>query len=308
VVRHASIGNRRHSTVSWAVLLVLGLVAAMPLATAAASPEGSALSNVVTAKHKHRHKHRVSHFTVSTFNVLGYGHTDRGGDKASWPGGRKRMVRQVALLHKYEVDVVGFQELQPEQLHAFNRLTGRRWSVYPGKRFDRYATHNSVAWNNRHWSLVDKGYLHIPYFKGERVKMPVVKLADNKTGQRVYFANFHNPADSYGPAQKWRNKARKMEIRLARRIAKKGVPLVLTGDMNEQDRYFCAMTSKAPMKAANGGGHRHGRCSPPQPSGIDWIFGSKRIHFSDFYRRPAYKMRRITDHPFIATEARIKKR
>ncbi len=304
--------SRSAGFASATLLLVMSLVAPLSWGAAAAPHDAGGLEPsqlVADAKPKHENRKRVSRFTVATFNVLGHRHTAKGGSRASWPGGRKRMRPSLRLLHRYGVDVVGFQELQPEQLKTFNRLTRKRWSVYPGSRFDRYATHNSIAWNTRHWSLADKGYLNIPYFDGERVKMPVVKLVDNRNGQRVYFANFHNPADTFGNAQKWRNKARKMQIRLALRIHEEGVPLVITGDMNEQDRYFCAMTSRAPMKAANGGYHtRRGACVPPKPSGIDWIFGSRRIDFWRFYKKPRPEMERISDHPFMASEARVTKR
>ncbi len=64
------------------------------------------------------------------------------------------------------------------------------------------------------------------------------------------------------------------------------------------------------MKAANGGGRtRTGRCDPPNPSGIDWIFGSQRIRFADFYKVPRDRIehRRISDHPFLAARVRIRR-
>jgi endonuclease/exonuclease/phosphatase family metal-dependent hydrolase len=294
----------------WALALALGLVALWPLTTVAEARDvdTGATSAVVAAKHKHKHGPAYAKFTVSTFNVLGNRHTAKGGKHASWPGGAARMRRQMHLLENHGVDVVGFQELQPEQLSAFNHLTGPKWGVYPGGRLGNYATHNSIAWKKHHWTLIHASYLLIPYFHGERVKMPVVKLKDNRTGRRVYFANFHNPANSKGNAQKWRNMARRMEIRLARRIHEADVPLVLTGDMNEKERYFCAMTSRAPMKAANGGRARHGRCRPPRTTGIDWIFGSRNIEFWDFYKKPRDELVGVTDHPFLVTEARIHRR
>jgi endonuclease/exonuclease/phosphatase family metal-dependent hydrolase len=218
------------------------------------------------------------------------------------------MHSTVKLVRRFHVDVIGFQELQEEQFSAFRRDTHRRWSLYPGGRFDNYAMHNSIAWLHSHWTAVEKSYVRIPYFRGQLVNMPVVVLRDKETGRRVAFANFHNPADTMGPAEKWRKKARHREIRLARRMHARGIPLILTGDMNEQDSYFCAMTAHAPMKAANGGGHtRKGRCVPPQPSGIDWIFGSRRVRFTSFSKVPRYKMHRVSDHPFIAAGVHIRR-
>lgn len=248
-------------------------------------------------------------FTVATFNVLGYKHTAKGGRKAKWPDGVRRMHSTIKLIRRFGVDVVGFQELQEEQFRAFRRGTGHRWSLYPGARLGNYAMHNSIAWLTDHWTVVDRSYLRIPYFHGQRVKMPVVVLRDKQTRRRVAFANFHNPADTQGPAQKWRDMARHREIRFARRLQGKGLPLILTGDMNEQEHYFCAMTAHAPMKAANGGGRtKKGRCVPPRSSGIDWIFGSRRVRFTEFYKVPRDKTFHVSDHPFIASRVHIRPR
>ena len=265
------------------------------------------LDPAADAARKHRHPHTVK-FTAATFNVLGYKHTAKGGDKAKWPGGVRRMHSTIKLIRRFHVDVIGFQELQEQQLRAFRHGTDGRWSLYPAARFDNYAMHNSIAWLTNHWSVVDRSYVRIPYFKGQRVNMPVVTLRDKQTGRKVAFANFHNPADTMGPARKWRNKARHKEIRVARRMHAKGIPLILTGDMNEQEHYFCAMTAHAPMKAANGGGRsKKGKCVPPVPSGIDWMFGSRRVRFAEFYKVPRYKMHRVSDHPFIAARVHIRR-
>src|SRR3712207_3523880 len=81
VVRHATIGRRSSGSAGWALLLVLGLLAALPLAAAAADTEGSRGSDPSTggaARQKHKHKPEVTRFTVSTFNVLGNRHTAKG--------------------------------------------------------------------------------------------------------------------------------------------------------------------------------------------------------------------------------------
>src|SRR4051794_29096713 len=83
------------------------------------------------AGHKHRHPHTVK-FTVATFNVLGFKHTAKGGDKAKWPDGVRRMHSTIKLIRRFHVDVVGLQELQEEQFKAFRHGTHGRWSLYPG--------------------------------------------------------------------------------------------------------------------------------------------------------------------------------
>ncbi len=219
------------------------------------------------------------------------------------------MVWTVDLLKNHGVDVVGFQELQPEQFDKFNELTGARWNLYPGDSLERIAMHNSIAWRTRRWELVKASWIEIPYFKGELVKMPVVKLRHRKTGRLVYFANFHNPADSYGNAQKWRDKARRIQIALAKRKFDEGVPLIITGDMNEREKYFCNMVGKAPMRAAQGGKNPKGKpCDTPSPIGIDWIFGSRYINFTQYKKHESKLVRKTTDHPFVVTRAIIPRR
>ena len=51
--------------------------------------------------------------------------------------------------------------------------------------------------------------------------MPVVLLRDEATGLMVYFANFHNPADTaqYRNQGNWRAEATRIEIALQNQLA-----------------------------------------------------------------------------------------
>jgi hypothetical protein len=300
---------------SWLFISLVGLLAWALVAHAVPQPRQAPIGDPVipfrlTAAEPHQaERGRVTRFQVGSFNILGYKHTAKGGDRKGFAGGRKRMEYAYRLLKKQRVDVVGFQELQPQQFEKFNKMTGKRWAVYPGDRLERIAMHNSVAWNTKKWDRVDADYINIPYFYGDPVKMPIVKLRHRKTGRLVYFANFHNPSDSYGNAQKWRDKARRKQIALAKRKHKEGVPLIITGDMNEREKYFCNMVSKAPMRAANGGRNPKNKpCDTPEPMGIDWIFGSRYINFSKYKKLESRLVRRTTDHPFVVARASIRPR
>jgi endonuclease/exonuclease/phosphatase family metal-dependent hydrolase len=217
------------------------------------------------------------------------------------------MKRTLRLVERYGVDVVGFQELQYLQLERFHKRTGPDWSIYPGDRYERIAGHNSIAWRTKMWKKREVGYLNIPYFRGIRIKMPVIELRHRKTGQVVRFANFHNPSNSKGDARRWRKKARRMQVRLANQSTRK-VPLVITGDMNEKRRYFCHMVGRAPMHAANGGSATRKRCRPPRTMGIDWIFGSKAVRFRWFEKIPRDRVAPTSDHPFLAAGVKIRRR
>ena len=308
---HRPEAARFAATRKWMLTSVLGLLLWGLLATAAAGPEPAEPAEqppgpwfeLTAAKGGQSTK-----FHVASFNVLGFNHTAKGGDAKGYDGGIKRMEYAYRIMQNHHVNVVGFQELQPQQYEKFNKMTGKRWSLYPGDRLERIAMHNSIAWRTSKWEKLDTNHVKIPYFWGEPVKMPVVKLRHRKTDRVVYFANFHNPADSYGDAQKWRDQARRKQINLANRRFDDG-PLIITGDMNEREKYFCNMVAKAPMRAANGGRNpKDARCDPPDTMGIDWIFGSRYIDFRQYKRVETKLVRKTTDHPFLVTRAVIPRR
>ena len=242
-------------------------------------------------------------FRVSTFNVLGASHTRKGGNKGTRPSGSARMSWAVQLLEKHAVDVVGFQEYEPEQHFQFRRLVGRSWQVFPGPHPARGAIRQSIAWRTDTWDLVSADTVAVPYFRGKLIPMPVVLLANKATGQQVYVANFHNPATTgqYGRNEVWRDRATQIEIDLVNRLHRStGLPVIVTGDMNERDEYFCKMTGQAPMVAANGGSNVDGVCVAPRPSVIDWIFATRGVTFSDYVRDVSPLVRRASDHPMFA--------
>lgn len=242
-------------------------------------------------------------FRVSTFNVLGASHTRKGGNKGTRPSGSARMGWALQLLEKHAVDLVGFQEYEPEQHYQFRRLVGRSWQVFPGPHPVRGAIRQSIAWRTDTWDLVDTDTVPVPYFRGKLIPMPVVRLAHRATGQQVYVANFHNPATTgqYGRNEVWRDRATEIEIDLVNRLHRStGLPVIVTGDMNERDEYFCKMTGRAPMVAANGGSNVDGVCVAPRPSVIDWIFATRGVTFSDYVRDVSPLVRRASDHPMFA--------
>ena len=226
-------------------------------------------------------------------------------NKASgWASGTTRMRWAVDLLRGAGVDVVGFQEFQRPQFAVF-RNSMPNWGVYPGAQLSRRgATANSIAWDEGKWERVEVHTIDIPYFGGKPWPMPYVLLRDRYSGQEVWFANFHNPADVHGPAERFRDRATSLQISLANRLHADGTPVIITGDMNDKSDYFCPMTGRAPMHAANGGS-TGGSCSPPSNMGIDWIFGSTDVDFSNYVRNDGPLVNKTTDHPYIWTQATL---
>ncbi len=242
---------------------------------------------------------------ISSFNVLGSSHTVPGGERPGMEPGPARIRSAIKLLERHQVDIVGFQELQGDQLREFQKVAGERYAVYPGFALGKREAVNSIAWRKDKWELVRPGSIEIPYFDGNRRQMPVVRLRNRETGQEAYFANFHNPADTkrFPDQERWRDLATAKQIDLVNRLRKEtGLPVFVTGDMNEREEYYDTLTRSTEMVAANSGPHGQ----RPKQMGIDWIFGSPDIRFSDFTRDRSALVKRTTDHPMIVSKARIK--
>lgn len=247
-------------------------------------------------------------FTVATFNVLGHSHTQPGGRVPAYASGPQRMSGTLQQLRAYGVDIVGFQELQNPQLDAFVRLGGSDYDIYPSPGIDQRNKQNAIAWRSSEFTLVQGRPIMTPYFKGNRVPMPLVRLRHNETGLEVYVMTVHNPASvaRVGDQSRWRQAATAQQIALTNQLLAEGVPVLMTGDMNERERYFCAYTGATAMRAAAGGSNDAG-CRPPPASiaRIDWIFGSPDVAFSDYRFIRNSQITRISDHPLIVAEAAL---
>ena len=243
---------------------------------------------------------------ISTFNVLGAGHTDSG-KRPGWKPGKKRMSYAVRLIENNGLDVIGFQELQPPQFKRFDKLLGDRYGIFPGDQMTEAAMHNSITWRLADWTLVSAQTVQIPYFKGNLIRMPYVLLEHNRTGQRAYFYNAHHPANSRGNAEKWRRQGMRIEIDLVNRLRAEspGVPVFVTGDMNEREDYFCPVLAKTELLASNGGYHVDGVCRLPEPARVDWIFATSDVSFTSHTSLRNKLVKKTTDHWLIFGDASI---
>lgn len=273
--------------------LVTAMVALLAASTLPASANTAAAGRAVSTD-----------LTVASFNVLGSSHT-RG--HARFASGVSRTNGVVELVRRHDVEVVGFQEMQADQLRAFLDQTSGQYDVYPGFTLRRLDTENSLAWDRTAWEAIEKRTVDIPYFNGNLRPMPVVKLRNLATGMTAWFVNVHNPATNRRhPGQDgWRRKAIRMEVALMRRLSETGIPVFLTGDMNEREEAFCPITGGAPMKAARGGTHENGVCRAANPTSVDWIFGHRDVGFSDYVEDRSRLVRRTSDHAMIVAEAHL---
>lgn len=243
-------------------------------------------------------------FRAATFNVLGADHTAPGGNRKGWESGVVRMERVVSLLGTEDLDVVGFQEFQPPQAQRFAELMGTSWQTYPGLDTSTGAPSvNSIGWRTDTWTLLEARTLPIPYFDGAPSRMPAVLLQNVDTGRRAWFFNTHNPADTRGNAQQWRNAGFAMEVALANELRTNypDAPFISFGDKNERDEYYCAVAPGANLWSASGGYVEGTTCSPPGGGAIDWIMGTKDVFFNSYTRVWNDYVSKTSDHPLYTT-------
>ena len=244
-------------------------------------------------------------FVLSSFNVLGSSHTSGTGKRPGMASGPVRARWAAELVRRHGADVVGFQELQGSQLATLQRNTDM--DFFPGFSMRRADTENSIGWRRDTWVAVETHTVAIPYFNGHRRAMPYVKLRNLATGIEAWFANFHNPADTrrFHRQQVFRSRATDLEIALANRLVREtDTPVLITGDMNERDSYFCRLTGAAPMTAARGGSNEGG-CRPDDPRAVDWIFGSPGVTFTDYLEDRSRLVDITTDHPMVVARVHL---
>jgi endonuclease/exonuclease/phosphatase family metal-dependent hydrolase len=265
---------------------------------------------VIKAKPRPRFRtYQPYSFTISSFNVLGHSHTVSGGDASGYPDSSIRMGWTLSGLSSAGVDLVGLQELQPPQLSSLLRRAGSTYGVWPGASLGRWGIANSIAWRKDTFELVDAKTIEIPYFGGQGRVQPYLLLRHRATGQQLWIANFHNPANHGSTAAntRYRRIATGREITLANNLAKTGYPVFFTGDFNERAEYFCPLTGGTALKAANGGS-TSGTCVPPRQMPVDWIFGSDNVAFSRYAALKGGVLARASDHPMVVADVSVPKK
>ena len=242
--------------------------------------------------------------TVASFNVLGASHTGAGGNKpAFYPDASARMNMAIGILRGNGIDVVGFQEFEASQ-HAMFASRAGEYSLYPGLSLGDKSVRFNIAWRSSLFRLVEGRSISIPYAGGSRIEMPVVLLESTTTERRVWFANFHNPADtpSLGNNARWRAEAAGLEIAYLTALHQEdGTPVIVTGDFNEREEIFCRFTA-AGVFAAAAGGSSGGGCAPPSSMQVDWIFGSSGVAFDSYAVTPTG---RASDHSMVHASATL---
>jgi hypothetical protein len=239
-------------------------------------------------------------FRVGSFNVLGSQHTEPGGVRASWPPASVRTAGAAELVGKHGVDVLGTQELQADQLRGLQGRTGM--AAYPGFAWGEAETDNSILWDPGVFELVEGSQFTIT-FMGRPRPQAIVRLRHLATGRELYVVNTHPSAGDGRYATERRNGQIAL-VNVVNDLQATGLPVLVTGDMNDREAFYCNVVPAAGLIASNGGSYGNGCQPPPEPIPVDWVVGSGAT-WSGYWRDTTPIPRKISNHFFISAEAHI---
>jgi len=247
-------------------------------------------------------------FRLATFNVLGASHTTKRGDSRIKRSYDLRMNYGIQVLAAHKADVVGFQEFETPQARLFEKLVGPVWGLWPTAGGSGADGRNSIGYAKAKWELVKGSSLTIPYFNGVSFHTPMALLRNRSTGVQVWFINVHNAADTakYHNQGRWREAAVARELAAVAQLSADGTPVVLMGDMNSRDLFYCTVAgSGLGMTFPNPGSGSGAGCTGPTPSTIDWMLGTRSITWSGYVKDRSSLTKLATDHPVYSATATV---
>lgn len=239
-------------------------------------------------------------FRIGSFNVLGSQHSQPGGSKSRYPSASWRTPQAASLAAAHGVDVLGTQELQADQLRGMQSRTGM--AAYPGFGWGEAETDNSVLWDPGVFELVSGDRFTI-MFMGRPRPQPIVRLRHLATGRELYVVNAH-PSAGGGRYAAERANGHRTIVSVVNNLKAQGLPVFVTGDMNDREAFYCRVVPPAGLTASNGGSYSGGCRPPPSPLPVDWVVGSGAT-WSGYWRDTSPVNRKVSDHFFISATAAV---
>jgi endonuclease/exonuclease/phosphatase family metal-dependent hydrolase len=231
-------------------------------------------------------------FQIGTLNVLGSNHA---------PGGVSRAAREADLIRARGIDIIGMQEVQRDQRAALIRgLPGYR--MWPQDALGRQGYRVQIAYRTSLFEQIDDGGV-THTFDSQRVPIPWVKLRDRATGAEFYVVASHN---SPRGMQSQRVASTAIQSTLVNNLKATGLPVLMVGDFNEHQEFFCRISARTQMISANGGRYARGCVAPSGPVRIDWVLGTGGLtRFSGYHQDGTTLSRRLSDHYLIYSTVTI---
>ncbi|WP_242667560.1 endonuclease/exonuclease/phosphatase family protein [Nocardioides sp. PD653] len=241
-------------------------------------------------------------FGIGTLNWRGASHYSSNPHPGERPYA-ERVPNMVAKIGASGASIIGFQEFEPQQAKAFLEATDGAWAIVKGKNGSgEPATANAIAYQPGVWAVVEVRYVSIRYGR-PMIKIPLVRFTSTSGGGTglgsIWVLNTHNPAGAVGGTKAMRAAAVRAEATALQHLqtSEPGMPLFLTGDMNDKTRF-----KRLFLSLASG-------WSPANPTDqqIDWIMGSPAAIFSGTVVDQSTNdgAHDYTDHPFVHTTAQL---
>lgn len=235
---------------------------------------------------------------VGTFNVLGSQHTAPGGERRAYPPASVRTPAAAGYIRNYGVQVLGLQELKPDQLDGLQRLTGM--AAYPGYAFGSRDTDNNILYDPDVFEFVSGSSFRITFMNAVRPQT-ILRLRHRATGREMYFVNMHASAGD-GKYAASRKAGHLTAAGVINDLKQEGLPVFLTGDMNGREEFFCRVPPMTGLVASIGG-DVSGGCHPAPRLAVDWVLGTG-VTWSD-YDEDRSTLGRVSDHHFVSATATI---
>lgn len=236
---------------------------------------------------------------VGSFNVLGSQHTGPRGPRPAYPAASVRTPAAADLAAKHGVDILGTQELQDDQLRVMQARTGM--AAYPGFQWGVKETDNSILYDPSVFAFVS-GEKYTITFMGRPRPQPILRLRHQATGRELYVVNTH-PSAGGGKYATERANGHHTLVSVVNRLKATGLPVLVTGDMNDRETFYCRVAPAAGLTASNGGSYSGGCAPPRQPLPVDWVLGAGVSGWSNYWRDTTPVDRKVSDHFFISATA-----
>jgi endonuclease/exonuclease/phosphatase family metal-dependent hydrolase len=168
------------------------------------------------------------------------------------------------------------------------------YSFWPAASLGHNGERLQLYWRSDRFTMQRSGSVTYT-FSSQRIPLPYVLLRDRQTGAEFWMITAHNSAAGM---EAQRDAATGIEIGLINQLRATGLPVIITGDMNEHTEFFCRVAASTGMVAANGGSGVGGCHLPPPPLRVDWIMGGGGVSFSG-YRQDGAGLGRASDHFYL---------
>ena len=200
---------------------------------------------------------------------------------------------------KHGVDILGTQELQADQLRGLQARTGM--AAYPGYSWGQIETDNSILYDAGVFELVSGSRFTAP-FMGRLRPSPIARFRHlDRSG---VLRRQHPPVGRGGRYLAERRRAQGTLVAVVNDLKTTGLPVLVTGDMNDRQEFYCRVVPPAGLSAPNGGSYSSGCQPPPYPLPVDWVVGSG-VTWSNYWRDTTPVNQHISDHFFISAHATI---